>query len=75
MQKQSKSLFSSKKTRLRFTLFLVLVFAIISLLGSAGNYYNQFSNVLAKKTNNIVILPKTTEIPFVLGLDLQGVVN
>ncbi len=72
MQKQSKSLFSSKKTRLRFTLFLVLVFAIISLLGSAGNYYNQFSNVLAKKTNNIVILPKTTEIPFVLGLDLQG---
>jgi protein-export membrane protein SecD len=72
MQKQSKSLFSSKKARLRFTLFLVLVFAVISFLGSAGNYYNQFSDVLAKKTNNIVILPKTVEIPFVLGLDLQG---
>jgi len=72
MQKQSKSLFSSKKARLRFTLFLVLIFALVSFLGSAGNYYNRFSNVLARATHNVVILPLAKEIPFVLGLDLQG---
>lgn len=72
MQKQSKSFFSSKKARLRFTLFLIVIFAGISFLGSAGNYYNRFSNVLAKATNNIIILPAVKEIPFVLGLDLQG---
>ena len=31
-----------------------------------------FSNVLAKATHNVVVLPPTKEIPFVLGLDLQG---
>ncbi|MEI6835985.1 MAG: preprotein translocase subunit SecD [Candidatus Falkowbacteria bacterium] len=72
MQKQSKSLFSSKRARLRFTLFLILIFAIVSFLGSAGNYYNRFSSTLAKATHNVVILPPTKEIPFVLGLDLQG---
>jgi len=72
MQKQSKSLFSSKKTRLQFTLFLILVFAIVSFLGSAGNYYNRFSDTLSRATHDVVILPKTKEIPFVLGLDLQG---
>lgn len=72
MKNQSKGLFSSKKAHLRFTILLILIFAGISFLGSAGNYYNQFSGYLAQKTNNIVILPKTTEIPFVLGLDLQG---
>ena len=72
MKNQSKGLFSSKKAHLRFTLLLILIFAVISLLGSAGNYYNQFSNTLAKATHNVVILPQTKEIPFVLGLDLQG---
>lgn len=72
MQKQSKSFFSSKKTRLRLTLFLVFIFALISFLGSAGNYYNRFSDYLSKATGNVIILPKTKDIPFVLGLDLQG---
>jgi len=72
MQKQSKSFFSSKKARLRLTLFLVFIFAFISFLGSAGNYYNRFAHYLAKTTSNVIILPATKEIPFVLGLDLQG---
>jgi len=72
MQKQSKSLFSSKKARLRFTLFLVLVFAFVAFLGSAGNYYDRFSNFLAQKTHNVVVLPQAPQIPYVLGLDLQG---
>jgi len=72
MQKQSKSLFSSKKARLRFTLFLILIFAVVSFLGSAGNYYNRLSSTLARATHNVVILPTAKEIPFVLGLDLQG---
>ena len=72
MKKQSKGLFSSKKAHLRFTLLLILIFAVVSFLGSAGNYYNRFSDKLAKSTNNIIVLPHTAEIPFVLGLDLQG---
>lgn len=72
MQKQSKSFFSSKKARLRLTLFLVFIFALVSFLGSAGHYYNRFSNYLAKSTGNVVILPQTKDIPFILGLDLQG---
>lgn len=72
MQKQSKSFFSSKKARLRLTLFLVFIFALISFLGSAGHYYNRFSDYLSKKTGNVVIFPKAKDIPFVLGLDLQG---
>lgn len=72
MKNQSKGLFSSKKAHLRFTLLLILIFAVISFLGSAGNYYNRFSDSLAKATNNVIVLPHTTEIPFVLGLDLQG---
>jgi len=72
MKNQSKGLFSSKKAHLRFTLLLIVVFAGVSFLGSAGNYYNQFTNSLAKATHNVVVLPHTQEIPFVLGLDLQG---
>ena len=72
MKNQSKGLFSSKKAHLRFTLLLILIFAAISFLGSAGNYYNRFSDSLAKTTNNVIVLPHTKEIPFVLGLDLQG---
>jgi len=72
MKNQSKGFFSSKKAHLRFTLLLIVIFAVISFLGSAGNYYNRFSDSLAKTTNNIVVLPHTVDIPFVLGLDLQG---
>lgn len=72
MKNPTKGLFSSKKSHLRFSLFLVLVFAAIAFLASAGSYYNRFSDYLAGATKNVVILPKTQEIPFILGLDLQG---
>lgn len=72
MKNQSKGLFSSKKAHLKITILLIVIFAFISFLGSAGNYYNRFVNYVANKTNSIVVLPQAKEIPFVLGLDLQG---
>lgn len=72
MLKQTNSFFSSKKARLATTLLFILIFAFVSFLGSGGNYYNQFARQLASSTHNIVVLPQTQEIPFVLGLDLQG---
>lgn len=72
MKKQSTGLFSSKKAHLRFTLLLILIFAGVSFFATAGNYYNSWSKSLAKATNNVIVLPEVKEIPFVLGLDLQG---
>lgn len=50
----------------------IIVFVIFIGLAVGGNYYNSFATNLAKKTNQTVILPKVSEIPFSLGLDLQG---
>jgi len=49
-----------------------MILAIAAGLISAGNYYNSFSDRLAKATNELVVLPKVKEVPFRLGLDLQG---
>ena len=51
---------------------VIIVFVIIVALTVGGNYYNNFSKTLAAKTNDIVMLPLVTPIPFSLGLDLQG---
>lgn len=72
MKTQTKSLFSSKKAKLRLTLALILIFTVVSFLVSGSDYYNRFTDFLAQKTKQVVVLPKAPEIPFVLGLDLQG---
>jgi protein-export membrane protein SecD len=41
-------------------------------LVDAGAYYNKGVDKLKEKTNNVISLPKTKEIGFRLGLDLQG---
>lgn len=53
-------------------LFLVLLFALGAGLTAGGNYYNRLAQALASRTNNVVVLPQVAEIPFNLGLDLQG---
>jgi len=55
-----------------WVLAIIIVFAISVALAVGGNLYNQGVKKLAAKTNNIVILPTVPELPFSLGLDLQG---
>ena len=49
-----------------------MIFTVAVALTVGGNVYNNFAKNLAKKTNQIVSLPLVAEIPFSLGLDLQG---
>ena len=64
------------KLSLRAKSFWILgvlaVFTIIVSLVVVGNYYNNFAKSLATKTNYVVSLPLIEEMPFNLGLDLQG---
>ena len=53
-----------------FLFILLLVF--IGGLVDVGNYYNKGTDYIAWKTDGTIKLPKTKEIPFRLGLDLQG---
>jgi len=50
----------------------ILVLLIIGGLIDAGQYYNKGIDWLSGKTKNTIVLPKTKEVPFRLGLDLQG---
>ncbi|NCD01033.1 preprotein translocase subunit SecD [bacterium] len=70
MKKKLSNLSSLSRTRWIFA--LVLVFTVIVFLIAGGSYYNKASNWLSEKTNQKVNLPKVVEIPFRLGLDLQG---
>ncbi len=54
------------------TFVLIIVITVIATLIDAGKYYNQYVDKIAEKTGYSVQLPKTKEIPFILGLDLQG---
>ena len=51
-----------------FIIILVTVGALIDV----GSYYNKGTDYLLEKTGGVVKFPKTKEIPFRLGLDLQG---
>ncbi len=51
---------------------VIVVFAVMVGLSVGGNFYNRFSKSLESKTKGIVILPLVKELPFSLGLDLQG---
>ena len=55
-----------------WVLAIIIVFALTVALATGGNLYNKAVKQLAAKTNNIVILPVVKELPFSLGLDLQG---
>lgn len=63
--------FSTKK-RNNLIFLLIILFFLLVLVRGADSYYNRFVSYLSAKTNHIIILPKIKEIPFRLGLDLQG---
>ncbi len=69
VQKISKLSFKAKT---RWILGVVVIFAITAFLIAGGNFYNNFAKNLAAKTNNVVVLPVVKDLPFNLGLDLQG---
>ena len=62
----------SVRSRSWFVFGVVIALALIASLVVAGDSYNRFSDYLADKSNDIVVLPKTKVLPFSLGLDLQG---
>jgi len=69
MQKFSKL---SQRGKAWWILGLIIVFALVVDLTVGGNFYNKLEENLAAKTNHIIVLPKVNDIPFSLGLDLQG---
>lgn len=56
--------------RLWWLFSFILVLVIVSGLIDAGSYYNQGMDKMKEKVG--FSLPKTKEVPFHLGLDLQG---
>jgi len=62
----------SARAKAWWILALIVVFAITVGLTVGGSFYNGLAKNLAKKTNQIVVLPLVKELPFSLGLDLQG---
>lgn len=62
----------SVRAKAWWILAVIIVFVFIVGLSVGGNVYNGLAKKLAAKTNNIVILPQVKELPFSLGLDLQG---
>ncbi len=55
-----------------WVLAIIIIFAVSMVLTIGGNYYNNGVKQLAVKTNNVVVLPFVKDLPFSLGLDLQG---
>ena len=62
----------STRSRSWFIFGLVIALALIASLVVVGDSYNRFSDYLADKSNDIVVLPKVKSLPFSLGLDLKG---
>lgn len=62
----------SARARAWWLFAVVAVFVILVGLVAGGNVYNGWARALAEKTNNVILLPTVKEIPFTLGLDLQG---
>lgn len=62
----------SQKGKLRWIFVFIIILAFFGSIISAGDYYNRGIDLLAEKTNYKVNLPHFKEVPFRLGLDLQG---
>lgn len=68
---EKKNLFSTKY-RPWWISILLISFIFLAFVTAADNVYNQAVDSLAKATNQVIVLPKAPERPFMLGLDLQG---
>jgi protein-export membrane protein SecD len=72
MFKKERLFPNSAKAKFRTTFLLVVVFALMAFVIAGGNYYNQAASWLSGKTGHVVSLPQVKEMPFIMGLDLQG---
>jgi len=61
---------SSQRGKIWQIFLVIIILAIIGGLVDAGNYYNKGVDYVANSYN--INLPKAKEVPFRLGLDLQG---
>ncbi len=71
IKNEKKNLFSTKY-RPWWIAILLVSFIFLAFVSAADNVYNQAVDGLARATNQVIVLPKTSEKPFMLGLDLQG---
>ncbi len=62
----------SVRAKAWWILGIIVIFTVTVALTTGGSYYNALARDLAAKTNNIVVLPLVKDLPFSLGLDLQG---
>ncbi len=62
----------SARGKLWRTFVLIIILVIIGGMVDAGSYYNRGADWLENKTGETVKLPNIEELPFRLGLDLQG---
>lgn len=62
----------SIRTRAWWVLAVIIIFAATVGLTAGGHVYNNWAKKLAAKTNDIISLPTVQELPYSLGLDLQG---
>ncbi len=62
----------SSRARTWWLFVVVILFSIMVALAAGPGFYNQLSRYISEKTNNVIVLPSVEEIPFTLGLDLQG---
>jgi preprotein translocase subunit SecD len=62
----------SKRARVWQVFAFIILLTFIGSLIDTPQYYNKAVDKIAEKTGNTINLPKTKEIAFRLGLDLQG---
>ncbi len=62
----------SARGRLWQIFAFIIIITVLGAFIDFGAYYNKGTDWIKAKTNNVVELPKTKEIPFKLGLDLKG---
>lgn len=67
-----KILKPSTRGRVWQIFIFIIILAIAGSLVDMGSFYNRGTDWLSWETNDYIQLPKTKEIPFRLGLDLQG---
>ena len=62
----------SVRGRIAQAAILIVILSAVSFLVDGGNYYNRGAAWLDNKTNGFVQLPTAKDLPWRLGLDLQG---
>ncbi|MEI7497679.1 MAG: protein translocase subunit SecD [Candidatus Falkowbacteria bacterium] len=67
-----KFVFASGRSKVWRVFIIIMILVVVGFFITAGGFYNRGAGWLANKTGNKLNLPKVKELPFRLGLDLQG---